>query len=265
MPSGSRTAVPVVLPAQIIPSSRSVDGLEHVLSEQVITYSRQPRRCVWCWREFAPKTPGTGSMQRRFCGTSCSAKWRMTQPEVRAKVHNPEVSAKVGKSISAWWQTPGASAQRARISALNPMTDPAVREKVSRQLKAMKHGPSVRGGNGKGLTKAQSALLDVLGPSWCTEWSISLGQRMPGYPTHYKLDLARPDLKIGIEADGNSHYSRKEQDRKKDEMLDLLGWTVLRFWNQDILSWIDTGMPTGSSISTILEAHGIRPSVSTVP
>jgi hypothetical protein len=110
-----------------------------------------------------------------------------------------------------------------------------------------------------GLTVPQKAMLDALGPSWEPELSLSLGRRTPGYPSHYKLDLGNAALRVGIEVDGNCHYSRKSLDEKKDAKLASLGWTVLRFWNKDILSWIDLGMPTGSSISTTLALHGIRP------
>ena len=132
-------------------------------------------------------------------------------------------------------------------------------EKVSRILKRMKHKPSVRGGNGKGMTVPQKLLMEFLGSGWEAELSVSLGARQAGYPTHYKLDLANSVLKVGIEVDGHSHHSRKEQDIKKTSMLTSLGWIVLRFWNKDILSWSDSGMPTESYISTTLAQHGILP------
>jgi hypothetical protein len=185
----------------------------------------------------------------------------MRQPEIVAKVHAPEVAIRRGKSRSAWLRSghPKAAAEIERVRAMNPTTDPAVREKISRRLKAMGHGPSVRGGNGRGLTVPQSKMLAVLGSPWVAEYAISLGKRKPGYPTCYKVDLANVERRIAIEADGNCHYSRKALDEKKGAMLRSLGWTVLRFWNQDITNWIDSGMPTGDSISTTLEQHGIRP------
>jgi hypothetical protein len=185
----------------------------------------------------------------------------MSDPERKAKVHNPEVDAKRGESRRAWLASgmPKAQAELDRVRLLNPMSDPKVRAKVSRRLKEMHHAPSVRGGNGKGMTGPQALLLGALGPGWEPELCISLGRRTPGYPTHYKLDLANADLRVGIEADGNSHYSRRAQDVKKDEKLRSLGWVVLRFWNRDILDWISSGMPMGSSISMTLESQGIRP------
>lgn len=49
----------------------------------------------------------------------------------------------------------------------------------------------------------------------------------------YRLDMAIPDLKLAIEADGEFwHYSTPEQiekDKKRDAYLRSLGWKTLRF------------------------------------
>lgn len=262
MRSGSRSAVPFSYAVPTIPSSQSADGRRRNACFLVIEHWAQMRPCAWCGREFSPRHPA--QLRGRFCGRSCSAKWRMRQPEIVAKVHSPEVAAKRGAKRSAWLRSdnPKAQAELARITALNPSTRPEVREKISRRLKAMKHGPSVRGGNGTGLTEPQAFMLDALGAGWMAEFPLSLGPRTPGYPTHYKLDLALPGRKIAVEVDGFSHGSRKDQDAKKDAKLRSLGWTVLRFSNLDILTWKASGLPTGSSISMILAGHGIRVSPS---
>jgi hypothetical protein len=143
------------------------------------------------------------------------------------------------------------------------MKDAATRRKVSLKLRQMNHKPSVRGGNGKGMTKPQSLLLAALSSGWVPEFSLSLGKKTPGFPTCYKMDLANPAMKIAIEVDGASHRSRKDQDQKKDAKLASLGWTVLRLWNKDILSWSSSETLMETSISTTLGLHGIRLSPST--
>lgn len=81
------------------------------------------------------------------------------------------------------------------------------------------------------MTEPQRALLIALGSGWRAE---------PGYPTHYKLDLALPGAMLGVECDGYSHGSRRDLDHKKDAKLAALGWTVLRFSNREILDSTDS-------------------------
>lgn len=125
----------------------------------------------------------------------------------------------------------------ARMKARNPMRTQAARERMRRTLKAIGHRPPFRGGNGRGETRPQALLSQALG--WPTE--VIVPTRMPrgsGYPTHYKLDVANPDEMVAVEVDGGSHCSRERraQDRRKDEFLRALGWTVLRFWNRDVMA-----------------------------
>jgi len=241
-----------------IPTSPKEDGLEHRISNRETHLSIHPKQCEWCEKEFMPRTKKE-EREKRFCNQSCSAKWRMNQPEHLAKVHTPEVAKKRGQKRREWFASgnPKAEAERDRIRALNPMSDPKVREKSSRRLKEIQHKPSVHGGNGMGLTPPQQILLDVLGDEWIAEYALSLGPRTQGYPTCYKIDIANPKRKIAVEVDGHSHRSRKAQDQKKDEKLASLGWTVLRFWNWDILTWKDSGMPMDMSISMTLAQHNI--------
>ena len=243
--------------AKIIHSLPCMDGDVRKIYDPPITSWRQERQCAWCGKVFAPTS---GDKWRRFCGTSCSAKWRMNTPEHKAKVHTPDVHRRAGLAISRWRRSddPKAKREMERITNLNPMSRPEVREKVSLKLRAMGHKPSVHGGNGNGLTVPQQILLDALGDGWIAEYALSLGQRTPGYPTAYKLDLANPERKINIEVDGPSHYSRKAEDQKRDAKVASLGWTVLRFWNRDILTWKSTGMPKDTYISTTLKQYDIH-------
>lgn len=263
MPSGSTPGDSPLSPAQITPSSPSADGYAPKTSSPAMPLWQRAKVCEWCLGDFLPQTR-QAQRKNRFCDQSCSAKWRMSHPVHKAKVHRPEVYAKIGRSVSARYKagdSPKLEANRERIRALRPT--PESRAKISRRLREIGHGPSVRGGNGHGLTEPQRILLDALGPSWRAEFAISLGQRTPGYPTNYKVDLALPERRVAIEADGHTHRSRKAQDEKKDAKLRSLGWIVLRFWNRDILTWSASGHPMEHSISMTLKAHGILPFPST--
>lgn len=52
-----------------------------------------------------------------------------------------------------------------------------------------------------------------------------------------RIDIAIPSLKLAIEVDGLSHTKRREKarDAKKEQVLKERGWTLLRFWNAEIL------------------------------
>ncbi|MBY0457477.1 MAG: endonuclease domain-containing protein [Gemmataceae bacterium] len=198
---------------------------------------------------------------RRFCGVSCSTKWKMEHTDLRSRIHRPEVWAKSGAGRSRFLRSddPRAKEQIDRIRRLNPMENPDSVKKMADTIKRIGHRPPSRGGNGKGMTKPQKALLRLLGKPWLPEYAVPLGKRETGYPTNYKVDLALVVRKIAVEIDGSSHTGkRKEKDRKKDAKLALLGWTVLRFSNKAILNWIASGTPTDDPISTTFKSLGIR-------
>jgi Protein of unknown function (DUF559) len=129
----------------------------------------------------------------------------------------------------------------ARMTANNPMHREEARHKMQATLRAMGHAPATRGGNGKGPTLPQKLLAEALG--WPMEYVIKthLPKINPMHvPTSYKLDIANPTCLIAIEVDGMSHTarSRQEQDRKKEQVLAGLGWTVLRFTNQEVMEHV---------------------------
>ncbi len=54
----------------------------------------------------------------------------------------------------------------------------------------------------------------------------------------YIVDLVCIEKKIVVEADGSQHF-QSEEDKIRDGYLREQGYTVLRFWNNDILKNID--------------------------
>ena len=177
---------------------------------------------------------------RGYCSKECSSKYR-------AKISSETMSRTNRRYASA------------RMTSNNPMSRKEPREKMRATLVAMGHAPKVRGGNGRPPTKAELMLyymlasegfalqvIETTGPTW----------RSKGCPNHYKIDCANRELMIAIEADGASHLSleRQEQDARKTECLTGLGWTVLRFTNQEILSNIEAVHTT--VMSTISKSKG---------
>lgn len=193
--------------------------------------------CEWCGKENTVKGD---QYTNRFCNTSCSARWRMSQPEIKKKVHNPQVRAKAAQSkkgkkypkISKWW------------IENNPMKNQSSRDKVRQTHLRMGHGFKERGGNGLGPTPPQAALHKILfAHGFDCEvivQTFSARQNMIGetMPNHYKIDIGHEKLKIAVEVDGRSHKmpKRKEADARKDKVLDFLGWTVFRVTNERALA-----------------------------
>lgn len=115
------------------------------------------------------------------------------------------------------------------------MRDPAVREKVRSSMTGRTF--LSRGGNGA-LTVPQLHLAGRL--ALPMEFSIptrAVWDRFESLPNSYAVDLAFPEGKLAIEVDGKSHRLRRWKflDRRKTEVLESLGWSVLRFWNDEVL------------------------------
>lgn len=124
-----------------------------------------------------------------------------------------------------------------RMRLRNPMAKEEHRKTMSATLRAMAWKPKVRGGNGR-TTKPQELLAAALG--WPMEVVVTTGARALGrsdIPNCYKLDVAHEGLKIAVEVDGFSHATPtgRDQDARKTAFLQGLGWTVLRFWNSEVL------------------------------
>jgi very-short-patch-repair endonuclease len=50
----------------------------------------------------------------------------------------------------------------------------------------------------------------------------------------YIADFACPEEKLVVEADGSQHSDNAEYDSKRSAAFARLGWTTLRFWNNEI-------------------------------
>lgn len=51
----------------------------------------------------------------------------------------------------------------------------------------------------------------------------------------YIVDFACPALRLVIEIDGGQHSEEAEYDRRRDIWLSKHGYTVLRFWNNEVM------------------------------
>jgi very-short-patch-repair endonuclease len=63
----------------------------------------------------------------------------------------------------------------------------------------------------------------------------------------YVVDFVCVDARLIVELDGGQHVERTEQDIARTRILESMGYLVLRFWNNDVLS------NTDGVVETILE------------
>ena len=70
---------------------------------------------------------------------------------------------------------------------------------------------------------------------------MGLGFRRQLPIASYIVDFACPTEKLIVEVDGSQHANDRDQtcDRIRARRLEADGWTVLRFWNDDVLKDID--------------------------
>ena len=124
-----------------------------------------------------------------------------------------------------------------RMQTENPMQEPGTIQKMlstKEKNGTLRQWTGTRGGNGK-YTVPQILLWRELGVGWELEYPIPTHQKK-NYPTCYRVDLAFPLMMLAVEVDGNGHRWKKQlsEDWKKTELLESLGWTVLRFTNEEI-------------------------------
>lgn len=190
-------------------------------------------KCEWCGTSFRRER------RQRFCGPSCSAKWRMSRPGFVASLHTPKRAEACRQAMQRLHRNPQAmkNLRRYLLSDRNPFRDPVKRAEAQNKAHSKLAASGYRtlnGGNGKGPTWPQLVLARRLG--WPTEYVVPT-KGLPGYPSHYKLDIANPERRIAIEVDGQSHSSKavRAKDIKKTRFLEARGWTVLRFRNAEVM------------------------------
>ncbi|MDX8513627.1 endonuclease domain-containing protein [Mesorhizobium captivum] len=68
---------------------------------------------------------------------------------------------------------------------------------------------------------------------------LSFRRQMP--IAGYIVDFACPDKKLIVEIDGSQHAHAEvsASDATRTQQLEALGWTILRFWNDDVIRDID--------------------------
>src|SRR3990167_6594291 len=68
----------------------------------------------------------------------------------------------------------------------------------------------------------------------------------------YIVDFVCIERKLIVELDGGQHAERQDYDKKRSQYLENLGFTVLRFWDHDVLLSVDSVL---DSIYNYLNSH----------
>lgn len=164
-------------------------------------------------------------------------------------------------------ETEAFKSQRGKISARGKTTLSSVMSGKNKTIKrASSNGfISKRGGNGREVPLAECEVFRRLDSEWELQYILPTKQaRTSGYPTHYKIDIANPSLKIAVEIDGPSHSAVKVKaaDARKTEFLRERGWKVLRFTNREAIQSPDrcvaeilsSDCPIGAQVVSVEES-----------
>jgi very-short-patch-repair endonuclease len=107
----------------------------------------------------------------------------------------------------------------------------------------MPHRPPPAGNRNRAKSM-RSAMTDAEQKLWNelrAHRLMRLGFRRQFLVGRYIVDFACPTHKLIVEVDGSQHGDDRQaaMDTERTAALQLDGWTVLRFWNDDILRDID--------------------------
>lgn len=132
---------------------------------------------------------------------------------------------------------------------------------------AVVSGAQMRGANEKGTARARS-LRKVENDAEAALWSELRGRRLGGYKFVRQLpigpffaDFACREALLVVEVDGSQHAD-SEYDAKRNAFMNANGWSVVRFWNVDVLRARDAVLDTliailDGRLNEIVSAHDL--------
>ena len=211
-------------------------------TEITSTSGSSGQKCLACRQKTCPECGKPHAKRKLYCSRSCgnSAGGRKrSYPRNEAgrtaiKLASQRLAASPrGKEL--------ARMHSERMLVQNPMQDLRTIAKMVKTKTA--NGTLIpqkpwQGGNGRELGRQQQALLKAL-PGGVPEYSIittsKLRQTLKAAHC-YKADIALPQRRLVIEIDGSTHNSAQAKviDAKKDHILSLMGWRVLRVTNRQV-------------------------------
>ena len=197
------------------------------------------RNCGQCGASFI-RSRRSGA---RFCGPKCAALWRSSH---LSHVRGIKKCEWCGKDF----QRVRSSRRFCSLKCVGLWSGkyvPVSKETRNKRSETMRKVISMH--NNLPPTIPQKILLDHL-PGATLEF------RFP--EVGGAIDIAIPSLRLAIEVDGQSHRSsrQKEKDVRKEQRLKDCGWTLLRFWNAEILGDLSSVLARIKAQITVLEKAG---------
>lgn len=196
--------------------------------------------CEFCGKSF--EIPNTvHGKRKRFCNTSCSAKWRIKTYGVNSP--SEEGRKQLSDKLKKKWDDPSFRENNyKRMTTNNPVYQDGVIDKI-RQTRLINgsYTNNFKYGNGKISPSEQLAYNLLIPLGYYYNYAIPTKIFRDAYPTisvpnSYKPDFVHLIKKVCIEIDGKNHNKNTQQilDNKKEECLQYLGFTVIRFTNDEV-------------------------------
>lgn len=194
--------------------------------------------CEFCSKEFQVPDNKHGQ-QKRFCNTSCSAKWR--NKTFGPNLISEETKRKNAEILSNRWKDPKFRKKKTDyMKEHNPVYIPGVVEKSNKTKLQRGNLPNnYKYGNGK-LSKYESIVYDdLVAAGFYYNYAINTKLARDAFPEKRYSHCYKPDFtniidRLCIEIDGPNHVHTKESDMKKEECLQFLGFTTIRFTHEQI-------------------------------
>lgn len=192
-------------------------------------------KCEWCGKELSPAQVKD---KRRFCSTSCSAKWRTTNFDYHKK-KSLEGTARLSAALKERWNDSSfRENNHRRMIENNPARRPDYRDKVVQTvLSKSGYCNNFVAGNGK-VSNVEMLVYDALiEMGFVYNFAIPTSEAISAFPErhyakNYKPDFTLVGRRVCVELDGDDHDP--ELDAKKDECLNYLGFKVYRFTNDQV-------------------------------
>lgn len=198
------------------------------------------KQCEWCGAEFEVADNVHGR-KKRFCNTSCAAFWRNSH--YGPNLISEETKIKNAERMRMMWKD--ATFRHTAIERMynnNPVHKEGVAQRIrEKRLQNGTYTNNFKYGNGK-ISLHEQLVYDLLIENgYYYNYAINTKLARDAFPEkhyskNYKPDFVNVQKKICIEIDGNNHKKpyQIKLDKKKDECLQFLGFTVLRFTHEQV-------------------------------